>query len=255
MHCSPSFPPFLAMLRCLVLHLLPAADQFRGASALVRMASLEAADRAINALNNNTPPGAVQSLIVRFAESATEKAARLTRREAKNLQRVGGSAAGGGSSGSLLSSSGGNGAGGLAPDTLQQALSALTLGGSVAGLASGLRGPLPAAPLVPQSYQPQVISSICVKGKRVCVRGCCVGQHLCSNRSAYQGCAFAAAAAGMPGNADRLWMFENFSRYGAVVGLRVLVDEASGLCNGTGCVAMCAALTSSLLTALTLVPF
>ena len=55
--------------------------------------------------------------------------------------------------------------------------------------------------------------------------------------SAHQGCAAAAAAAGMPGNADRLWMFENFSRYGAVVGLRVLVDEASGLCNGTGCAA------------------
>lgn len=41
-------------------------------------------------------------------------------------------------------------------------------------------------------------------------------------------------AAGMPGNADRLWVFENFSRYGAVAGLRILIDEASGLCNGTG---------------------
>ncbi|EFN52635.1 hypothetical protein CHLNCDRAFT_26531, partial [Chlorella variabilis] len=39
---------------------------------------------------------------------------------------------------------------------------------------------------------------------------------------------------GMPGNADRLWVFENFSRYGAVAGLRILIDEASGLCNGTG---------------------
>lgn len=41
-------------------------------------------------------------------------------------------------------------------------------------------------------------------------------------------------AAGMPINADRLWMFENFSRYGAVAGLRILIDEATGLCNGTG---------------------
>lgn len=38
----------------------------------------------------------------------------------------------------------------------------------------------------------------------------------------------------MPPNADRLWVFENFSRYGAVAGLRILIDEASGLCNGTG---------------------
>lgn len=38
----------------------------------------------------------------------------------------------------------------------------------------------------------------------------------------------------MPSNADRLWVFENFSRYGAVAGLRILIDEGSGLCNGTG---------------------
>lgn len=44
----------------------------------------------------------------------------------------------------------------------------------------------------------------------------------------------APLAAGMPFNADRLWMFENFSRYGAVAGLRILIDEATGLCNGTG---------------------
>ena len=40
--------------------------------------------------------------------------------------------------------------------------------------------------------------------------------------------------AGMPSNADRLWVFENFSRYGAVAGLRILIDEGTGLCNGTG---------------------
>lgn len=39
---------------------------------------------------------------------------------------------------------------------------------------------------------------------------------------------------GMPLNADRLWVYENFARYGAVAGLRILIDESTGLCNGTG---------------------
>ena len=133
------------------------ADQFRGASALVRMASLEAADRAIAALNNSTPPGAVQSLIVRFAESAAEKAARLSRREAKSMQRLGTNSVNGVS---------------LVPDQLQQALSAFSLGGGMGGLspqAAALRTQLPPAPLVPQSYQPQVLSSICIKGEPSCL--------------------------------------------------------------------------------------
>ena len=48
--------------------LFPCLDQFRGASALVRMASVEAAERAINALNNTTPANGVQSLIVRWVD-------------------------------------------------------------------------------------------------------------------------------------------------------------------------------------------
>ncbi|KAI3430894.1 hypothetical protein D9Q98_009303 [Chlorella vulgaris] len=164
------------------IKLFPCLDQFRGASALVRMASIEASDRAIAALNNSTPPGAVQSLIVRFAESAAEKAARLTRREAKGLQR--------------MAAAGGATQPGMGADQLQQALSALSMGGCMSGLSP------PPAPLVPQAYQPQVLSSICIKG--------------------------------MPSNADRLWIFENFSRYGAIAGLRILVDDSTGQCNGTG---------------------
>lgn len=174
--------------------LFPCLDQFRGASALVRMASLEAAERAIAALNNSTPPGAVQSLIVRFAESAAEKAARLSRREAKSLQRLGAAS-------SALPPQLNGGIAALGADQLQQALSALSLG-SAMPQGAGLRSQLPPAPLVPQSYQPQVLSSICIKG--------------------------------MPLNADRLWVYENFARYGAVAGLRILIDESTGLCNGTG---------------------
>ena len=38
----------------------------------------------------------------------------------------------------------------------------------------------------------------------------------------------------MPSAADRLWLYENFARFGAIGGLRILTDEVSGLCNGTG---------------------
>ncbi len=123
------------------------------------MASLEAAERAITALNNSTPPGAVQSLIVRFAESVAEKAARLHRREAKSLQRLG--AANGALPGQLN-----GGIAALGADQLQQALSALSLGGAMPQ-AAAVRSQLPPAPLVPQSYQPQVLSSICIKGEHV----------------------------------------------------------------------------------------
>ena len=123
------------------------------------MASLEASERAITALNNSTPPGAVQSLIVRFAESAAEKAARLSRREAKSLQRMR-VVPNGMHSGSPFDGM----AGGLGPDHLQQALSALSLGGMPQ--AAALRSQLPPPPLVPQAYQPQMLSSICIKGER-----------------------------------------------------------------------------------------
>lgn len=179
--------------------LFPCLDQFRGASALVRMASTEASDRAIAVLNNSTPPGAVQSLIVRFAESPAEKAARLSRRERQQLLQRSGLQ--GVLSGGLN----------LDPAQLQQALAALSMNGlglqagttQLAGLGAHMRPapPIASAPLVMQQYQPAVSSSVCIKG--------------------------------MPSNADRLWVYENFARFGAVVGMRILIDEQTGLCNGT----------------------
>jgi len=172
--------------------LFPCLDQLRGASALVRMASIEASERAINALNNVTPPGGVQSLIVRFAESPAEKAARLTRRERQQImQRTG-----------LQSMSGGLAS--LDPLQLQQTIAALSLNSMAMPQGqAGLRaGPLAGAPMVSSQYHPVVQSSICIKG--------------------------------MPNNADRLWMYENFARFGAIAGMRILIDEATGLCNGTG---------------------
>ena len=37
---------------------------------------------------------------------------------------------------------------------------------------------------------------------------------------------------GMPEDADKLWLYEKFSRFGGICSVRVLVDEQSGKCNG-----------------------
>lgn len=37
---------------------------------------------------------------------------------------------------------------------------------------------------------------------------------------------------GLPGNTDRLWLFERFCRYGGILNLRVSMDDSTGKCSG-----------------------
>jgi hypothetical protein len=37
---------------------------------------------------------------------------------------------------------------------------------------------------------------------------------------------------GLPDNTDRLWLFENFCRYGGILSLRVSMDDGTGKCSG-----------------------
>jgi RNA recognition motif-containing protein len=39
---------------------------------------------------------------------------------------------------------------------------------------------------------------------------------------------------GMPEDADKLWLYEKFSRFGGILSVRVLVDDHTGRCNGIG---------------------
>lgn len=196
------------------IKLFPCLDQFRGASVLVRMSSVEEAERAIAALNNTTPPRGTQPIIVRFVESPSEKADRITRKERSQLLQRAGLQTPNGSTAPAVA------AGSLDAVQVQQAIAALSLasGSRLSGNDSssdlhvgfqniiGSGGTLPpgtsGAPALGYQHQQPVQSSICIKG--------------------------------MPSNADRLWMYENFARYGAIVGLRILIDDQTGLCNGTG---------------------
>ena len=39
---------------------------------------------------------------------------------------------------------------------------------------------------------------------------------------------------GLPEDADKLWLYEKFSRFGGILSVRVLVDDTSGKCAGIG---------------------
>lgn len=180
--------------------LFPSMDPFRGASAVVRMAATEAAERAIAGLNGMMPPGGVQPLTVRFAESAAEKAARLSRRERQQYQ-FGAPSALGGYSGLLGPD--------LSPDNLHQALAYLQFS-----------SPMPVASMPGAQLGPVTTGSDMAK--------MAAGSHMVAESS--------VCIKGLPADADRLWVYERFACFGPIVGLRIFMDEASGLCSGTGVV-------------------
>ena len=39
---------------------------------------------------------------------------------------------------------------------------------------------------------------------------------------------------GLPEAADKLWLYENFARFGGIYSVRVLIDDKTGKCNGIG---------------------
>jgi len=58
------------------------------------------------------------------------------------------------------------------------------------------------------------------------------GTQIPTNRPSGQGCSIYIK--GMPEDADKLWLYEKFSRFGGILSVRVLLDEVSGRCNGIG---------------------
>lgn len=72
------FTPYGGVLDCRILH---NGEGQRGAGALVRMASVEEATLAINALNGQRPPGGSDILLVRYADTEEEKAKRKDRKK------------------------------------------------------------------------------------------------------------------------------------------------------------------------------
>jgi hypothetical protein len=68
----------------------PSNEYYKGSGAVVQMESVEQAGTAIHSLNGITPPGGTTRLLVRFADSPAEKAAKAARRETLGAPRAGG---------------------------------------------------------------------------------------------------------------------------------------------------------------------
>jgi hypothetical protein len=106
------FAPYGAVIECKLLH---RADSTQGGGALIRMASVREAHATIAGLHNTSLPGAVGPLVVRFADSAEQKAkkaARMSRALDRWAAISGGSGSGGRGPGSSGSGGGGGGGGG-----------------------------------------------------------------------------------------------------------------------------------------------
>lgn len=190
--------------------LFPCLDHFRGGSALIRMASIEAADRAIAGLNGSMPTGAAQALIVRYAESATEKAARLNRREQQMARQT--TTMMSGILPAVVATASTNFGGVPLPSSsvtplstnavvatqIQQALAALGLNGS-------------SAPPLTTTTVPSLVSQPLQSGVQppsICIMG-------------------------VPPSADRLWVYEHFARFGPLTGMHLMMEKGTTLCAGT----------------------
>lgn len=128
----------------------------------MRLATVEATASAITTMNNRSLPGASQPLIVRFAESTEEKAARQRRREAQALQRSlnGGHGGHGGMRAPAAAPANGADRSPVTPAELQHVLAALSLGGGLPSLAP--QSPPPQM----HGFQAQAQSSVCIQGER-----------------------------------------------------------------------------------------
>ena len=185
----------------------PCLDQFRGSSALVKMDTVPNAMEAIKHIHGMKPAGWLHNIIVRFAESDKEKKERLARKEQQHKLKRGlsnPSLSSGGSPGVLaaptapgrypLSMQNGlpNASRGVQSQTVphvaaaQPATTTDMLTNAVLG---ALRGTPGAHTQQPQQPQPQLQQL-----QKVLVYN-------------------------VPPIADRLWMFENFARFGGILSL------------------------------------
>jgi len=208
----------------------PCLDQFRGSSALVKMDTVPNAMEAIKHVHGMKPAGWLHNIIVRFAESEKEKKERLTRKEQQQLKR--------GPSGTLSNadlssgrlsnpdlSSGGNGLRNPPP---------LSSGGSPSVLAAptapghyplSIQNGLPNASHGNQSQtvphvaaaQPATTTDMLTNAALAALRGT-PGAYTQQPQPQLQQLQ-KVLVHNVPPIADRLWMFENFARFGGILSL------------------------------------
>jgi hypothetical protein len=187
----------------------PSTEHYKASGALVQMAAHDDAAAAIAALHGRVLPGAAQPLMVRYADSPAEKAAKAARKE--RAPRGGAGAPGA--------------AGVLAlQEALQRQLLELALAQGSGGLASAFGAPAAQAlDVLSGAFGAYAAAPAPPPG---------LGGAGAPRGGAAAGCS--VYVKGLPEGADKLWMYEKFARFGAVLSVRVLVDDATGRCNGVG---------------------
>jgi RNA recognition motif-containing protein len=210
---------FLPFGTVLEIRLFPSTELYKGSGALVQLQSMEQAAAAIQTLNGSFPRGATQPLLVRYADSPAEKAAKQARKERLLHKQAAGM-------GLLVGNSN------LLAAQLQQQLLGLAINGSSrsAGLSSSIGAGSP------QRSEDLGMSGMSIEGYGDLPGAAAVLQSpaLSQMPAASTGGAASLYIKGMPEDADKLWLYEKFARFGGITSVRVLIDDQTGKCNGIG---------------------
>lgn len=168
--------------------------QYKGTGVLLKYTTIEQAKHAILGMNDASFPGCVQPLIVRFADSPAEKAAKMTRKDMKAKQ---------GSSSHLQNDA------------------VIQLAEKMLQLQSSSSMPLPpihhlaTSPLQSRASAPYQMQS---HGSGPLLSHM---QHPSTHLMPKSG--HAVTVSGLPRNCDKLWLYENFARFGGILSVQIQI--------------------------------
>jgi RNA recognition motif-containing protein len=193
----PNFPAddvlsmFSQFGRVLDMKYFASTAMYKGTGALLRYTCVEHAKQAIDTLNETTFSGCFQPLLVRYADSPAEKAAKMTRKDlhAKNNART---------------------------QPLRDAM--ISMAHAIRSQDSGESdGPLPSLPSsdYPGSPSPRVRSHMVTGSEGVVPEMAPVREGQAPPGQQSQ----VVVVSGLPENCDKLWVYENFAVFGAIVGV------------------------------------
>jgi RNA recognition motif-containing protein len=170
--------------------------QYKGTGVLLKYSSIEQAKHAIMGMNEASFPGCVQPLIVRFADSPTEKAAKMTRKDMKGKH-------------------------GNVAQLQNQAV--IQLAEKMLQLQTSNSMPLPplhhhaSSPLQSRASAPYQMQS---HGSGPILSHM---HHPSAHLVPIHG--HAITVSGLPRNCDKLWIYENFSRFGGIISVNIQIDS------------------------------
>ena len=186
--------------RILDMKYFASTAMYKGTGALLRYTCVENAKAAINVMNDTTFPGCFQPLLVRFADSPAEKAAKMTRKDlhAKNNART---------------------------QPLRDAM--ISMANAIRSHGSGESDALGSLPSGEYQGSPGPRSYISTGSDVLAadVVPSLEGHALQAPQSRI------VSVSGLPEQCDKLWVYENFAVFGAIVG--VTMGKKSGSSSAT----------------------